>query len=276
MSSGSIYKLTCVSTGKCYVGQARDTKEKAGKPYSYGVTGRWNDHISCKRSTPLGLAIKAHGAKAFKVETLEANVPDSRLDECEAFWIAKLNTCTPNGYNKMRHARCRHRESSSIANFYAPTTVAVRLRQIKQGGVPHLIYVYLRQQNGKDIRIVFGQDENSTYANAVASAITFLNAFEMIPIDADPRILNSDAGEYDDKLARFDGRKVTIIRVAKFNSLAAVYIDKERICFGGKHTTYLDAVAKAQHFATALHEKHTDARLIDNTSKSATGGCSSS
>lgn len=276
MSTGAIYKLTCLPTGMCYVGQARDTKAKAGKPYAYGVAGRWNDHVSCVSSTPLGLAIQAHGAAAFRVETLEANVPDNRLDEREAFWIATLNTCVPNGYNKMRHARCRHRESSSLSEFYAPTTVAVRLRQINKEGAPHLIYAYLRQRDGKEVRVVFGQGAGSTYADAVQCATTFLESFATVPIEADPRILNPAAGEYDAKVARFDDRKISLIRVAKFNSLAAVYIDKDRVCFGGKHTTYADAVAKALQFANALLHKHPDARLEDNASKSATGGCSPS
>jgi len=276
MSTGAIYKLTCLPTGMCYVGQARDTKAKAGKPYAYGVAGRWNDHVSCVSSTPLGMAIRAHGAAAFRVDTLEANVSDHRLDEREAFWIASLNTCVPNGYNKMRHARCRHRESSSLAEFYAPTTVSVRLRQIKQGGEPHLIYAYLRQGDGKEVRIVFGQGSECTYAEAARSASTFLEPFADVPIEADPRILNPAAGEYDAKVARFDGRKVSLIRVAKFNSSAAVYIDKERICFGGKHTTYADAVAKALQFANALLQKHPDAQLVNDASKSATGGCSPS
>ena len=81
---GSIYKLTCTPTGLSYVGQTRDHKTKGGKPYAYGVIGRWNDHVSCVSSTPLGLAIQANGPGAFKVETLETGVAEDRLDEREA------------------------------------------------------------------------------------------------------------------------------------------------------------------------------------------------
>ena len=271
---GSIYKLTCVQNGLSYIGQTRDFKKKAGKPYAYGVTGRWNDHVSCVSSTPLGLAIQAHGPGAFTVETVEANVAEERLDEREAYWISELNTLIPNGYNKMRHGRCRHRDASSLSAFYAPRTVGIRLRQIRRNGEPHLIYAYLLQADGDEVRVVFGQGEASTYATATAEATTFLQAFEAVPIEADPRILNVNASEFDSKLARFDDITIGRIRVAKFNSLAAVYIDKERICFGGKKSTYEQAVQKALAFAHALQQKHPNVIIINDASKSATGGCS--
>jgi len=269
---GSIYKLTCV--GRSYIGQTRDTKMKGGKPYAYGVTGRWNDHVSCVSFTPLGIAIQTHGPGAFTVETVEAGVAEDRLDEREAHWISELNTLVPNGYNKMRHGRCRHRDASSLSVFYAPRTTGVRLRQIRRHGEPHLIYAYLRQHSGDEVRVVFGQGDSSTYATAVAEATTFLEAFASVPIEADPRVLNATASEYDAKLARFDDVTIGRIRVAKFNTLAAVYVDKERICFGGKHSTYEQAVEKALAFAHALLQKHPDAIVINDASKSATGGCS--
>jgi len=273
---GSIYKITCMTTGLSYVGQTRDTKTKAGKEYAYGVTGRWNDHVSCVASTPLGLAIQKHGPDAFKVETLEANVPDVRLDEREAYWITVCDTHVPNGYNKMRHGRCRHREATSLAEFYAPTTVGVKLRQIKRAGVPHLIYAYLRQTTGPEVRVVFGQGADSTYADAVHDATTFLEAFAAVPIEADPRILSTAATEYDAKLARYESTVVERVRVAKFNTLTAVYINKDRICFGGKHTAYEAAVEKAMAFAHALLQKHPEASFVNDASKSATGGCPTS
>ena len=276
MSTGSIYKLTCVTTGLSYVGQTRDTKSKAGKPYAYGVRGRWNDHVSCISSTPLGLAIQSPGAGAFKIEILETDIHEERLDEQEAHWIAELNTMVPNGYNKMRHGRCRHRDASSLSNFYAPRTIGVRLKQIKRNGEPHLIYAYLLQTTGEEVRLVFGQGESSTYAAAVADATHFLEAFESVPIESDPRILNPTASDYDSKLMRFDNLTVDRIRIAKFNNLAAVYVDKERVCFGGKKSTYEQAVEKARAFANLLLKKHPEATIIDNASKSATGGCPSS
>ena len=274
MSKGSIYKVYCWETEKAYIGQTRDMKYKGGVPYNYGIVGRWNDHLSCPATTPLGVAIAENGPDAFEIICLESGIDESRLDEREAYWIASEKTLHPNGYNVMRHGRCRHRTSSSLAEFYAPTTVGVRLRQIKRGGAPHLIYAYLDQNDGSEVRLVFGQGKDSSYTQAVSDAKSFLTPLSTIPIEADPRVLDSTATEYDTKLARFDDVTVNRIRLAKFNTLVAVYIDNQRICFGGKRTSYAEAVTKALTFAHALMAKHPTATLINDTSKSATGGCS--
>jgi hypothetical protein len=273
MSTGSIYRITCLSTGLSYVGQTRDTKTKAGKPYTYGITGRWNDHVSCTSSTPLGRAIQEYGSQNFNVDALETDVSEDRLDEREAYWIAKLNTCVPNGYNKMRHGRCRHRTDTSLAQFYVPTTVSISLRQIKRDGEPHLIYAYLTQHNGTEVRITFGQGASSGYADAVNDAKEFVSHFS-VPVSASASVFNPDAYEYEDKLTRYNDITIQRIRVAKFNSMAAVYIDKDRICFGGKHVDYETAVEKAEEYAKLLHNRHPDAVLANDASKSATGGCS--
>ena len=274
--TGSIYCATCGPTGLRYIGQTRDHKIKNGKPYVYGIKGRWNDHVSTVSSTPLHLAIQTHGSGAFTLTSIESGVPEERLDEREAHWIAELNTVVPNGYNKMRHGRCRHRESSSLSAFYAPITESVRVTQIERNGVPHLIHVYLQlKESGESARLVFGQGKGSRFADALSEVLEFLSVFDC-PIEMDPRIINPTASEYETKLQRFDGVNISKIRVAKFNNLAAVYIDKERICFGGKTITFEQAVEKARTFAHALIQKHTEATYIDSSSKSATGGCLSS
>jgi hypothetical protein len=270
---GSIYKLTCLPTGKSYIGQTRDTKTKAGREYAYGVLGRWNDHCSCPSGTPLGLAIAQYGPDQFKVETIESDIPESRLDEREAHWITSIGTLIPSGYNKMRHGRCRHRDSSTLGHYYAPLTVGVRVKQIKRDGEPHLIYTYLQLKNGEEVRIVFGQGSSSSYASAITEAKEFLEAFNTLPVDVDPRVFDSGASEYQTKLEQFDGQTIGRIRLGKFNTLCAVYVDRQRICFGGKRSTFEEAVAKAGMFANALHLRHPEAILINEMSKSATGGC---
>ena len=273
---GIIYKITCIPTGLSYIGQTSETKTKNGKPYAYGVVGRWNDHVSCVSSTPLGVAIQTFGRDSFSIETVENYVDDERLDEREAHWINELKTITPHGYNKMRHGRCRHRESSSVSDFYAPLTASIRLRQICKSGEPRLIYAYLQQKNGEEVRIIFGQGKNSAYSTAVEEANTFLESFPSVPVEADPRILNPDASPYETKIAQFDDTPVTKIRVAKFNTLVAVYVNTARVCFGGKRSTFEQSIEKALAFAHALLQKHPDAILSNTASKSATGDCLSS
>jgi hypothetical protein len=52
--SGAIYQITNVSTNLKYIGQATNLKYKNGKPYNYGATGRWSDHI-CSAKLPKSL-----------------------------------------------------------------------------------------------------------------------------------------------------------------------------------------------------------------------------
>lgn len=265
MSCGSIYCLTCETTGLKYIGQATDVKFKSGKPYSYGVTGRWNDHVSSHSTTPLNRAIQEHGQDAFTIETLEADVPDERLDEREAHWISELNTVVPNGYNKMRHSRCRHRESTSLSAFYAPITESCVARQVKKNGDPHLIHLYLHLKDDKgDVRLVFGQGKDSSYDKADAEFKLFISGFESVPIEMDPRIIDTTVSKYEEKLMRFDGIEISKIRIAKFNTLAAVYIDKTRICFGGKSSTFEQAVEIAKNFAEELLNRHPEAIIVNS------------
>lgn len=273
---GSIYKVLCHSTGLGYIGQAQYTKTKNGKCYAYGVKGRWDDHCSCVSETPLGIAIQTYGRDKFVVTTLEVDVPLGRLDEREAYWIASEGTIVPLGYNKMQHGRCRHRPSSSLSLFYAPITVGVELRQIKRNGEPMLIYAYLTLTSGKQVRLTFGQGKGCVYADAVRSACEFLEPFSSVSIDVDPQVLDLTVSPSDERVSRFDSAKIERIRIAKFNHLVAVYVDKERTCFGGKHGTFEESVAKARAFANTLLQKHREARLVDIMSKSATGGCLSS
>lgn len=86
----SIYKITNTVTGRLYVGQTEITlnkrfiqhkgKSKTGHEYLYK-------------------SMRKHGCEVFTIELLESlNSPDV-MDEREIYWIAKLGTLIPNGYN---------------------------------------------------------------------------------------------------------------------------------------------------------------------------------
>ena len=86
---GFIYKITSPSN-KLYVGQTRRIPEK-----------RWKQH--CQESRPgkthaLSNAIRKYGAENMKFEVIE-ECPDDMLNEREHYWIEKLNSLRPNGYN---------------------------------------------------------------------------------------------------------------------------------------------------------------------------------
>ena len=84
-----IYKITNTINSKQYVGQTTKT-----------LMERFDAHESKSKyvDTYLYRAIRKYGLPAFTIEVLEEVEPEL-LSERERFWIAKLNTLIPNGYN---------------------------------------------------------------------------------------------------------------------------------------------------------------------------------
>jgi group I intron endonuclease len=85
-----IYKLTCVSTGKSYIG------------FSNNPDFRWK-HGHCQAATQgskymLHNAIRKYGPDSFKREILD-EVDDSAKGLMETMYIVIFNTYMPNGYN---------------------------------------------------------------------------------------------------------------------------------------------------------------------------------
>lgn len=280
---GSIYKVTNKSTNKSYVGQTQDTKTKDGKPYKYGVAGRWADHVSsaykgCK--TPLAQAIMEYGADDFVLTTLESSITEERLDEREAHWIAAEKTQVPDGYNVMKHSRCKHRTDTTLADHYLPTTTKVRLTLVKRSGVLRLVYLYLDQRDKEPVRLVFGQGAGDTFESALAEAQEFAAIFARNGIDVYEEKKDDPLGKYSEKIEQFRSATIQRIRIAKFNTLVALHIKTTdgdtRMCFGGKSVTHEDAYKIAVNVKNKIMEiaAHTTNVLFeDNVSRSATGGC---
>lgn len=86
MVYGVIYVITNLLTGMKYVGQTtRSLKE------------RFREHM--KSDYLIGRAIRHYGVENFTVEVIEECATPEQLNEREIFWIAKLNTKHPHGYN---------------------------------------------------------------------------------------------------------------------------------------------------------------------------------
>ena len=83
-----VYKITNLLNGKIYIGQTtRNIKE------------RWRSHCNRKDSkSAITNAIKKYGKENFKLEIVE-KVSIKNIDKRETYWIRKLNTIAPNGYN---------------------------------------------------------------------------------------------------------------------------------------------------------------------------------
>ena len=90
---GLIYKITCLPTGRSYIGKTRSTQQQ-----------RWYQHCSdAKRGSDIGFhqAIQEHGREAFEVETLQEweDVSNEALNAAEGHFIGEYNTFDE-GYNR--------------------------------------------------------------------------------------------------------------------------------------------------------------------------------
>jgi group I intron endonuclease len=86
-----IYKITNKINSKIYVGQTSKT-----------IEDRLQRHIKeakKKRNRYLYDAMNHYGYDNFIIEVIETDVDKNNIDDKETFWIKKLNTLIPNGYN---------------------------------------------------------------------------------------------------------------------------------------------------------------------------------
>lgn len=260
--SGVIYQITCNSTKLKYIGQATNFKYKNDKPYNYGATGRWNDHVSTSktRDTPLCNVIKQYGKKDFTIEVIEEAPLDS-LDEREAYWMSKLNTIHPNGYNIATHSRNRHRDTSNLDVFYKDRVKSALISPIKKDGEFKMAYVYLTLNDDSQERLAFGQKSDSTYEDAINEVNEFITKLKC-PYTTSTNYSNTLSEKYASKLIEFKDKEITSVHITTASKLIAVYIgtsemklnsEHKRICFGGKTITKEDAYDIAKQFVAELN-----------------------
>lgn len=81
-----VYKITCKTNNKIYIGSTKLSKEKR-----WGDLSSSSSHLSCVRKgkdTPLYNDIKKYGAENFVLETLEIITGDRhKAYERETYWI---------------------------------------------------------------------------------------------------------------------------------------------------------------------------------------------
>ena len=85
-----VYAITHRESGRSYVGQTR------GKAFR-----RWQFHCapSNKNKRGIGGALRKYGKGAFDFAVIDIAESNEQLDHKEKFWITKLQTMSPNGFN---------------------------------------------------------------------------------------------------------------------------------------------------------------------------------
>lgn len=86
--NGIIYYIYHIESGRGYVG-------KHNKP---DPMRRFKGHLKYNQN-PIGLALRKYGKETFKVIIIDRGTSNEELYTKEIYWIAKLNTLAPNGYN---------------------------------------------------------------------------------------------------------------------------------------------------------------------------------
>ena len=138
-----IYKITNISNGKIYVGQAVSHILNHKRYRPYGHEGRFRCHISEAFSTKknqshyLNNAIRKYGVTDFMVELIECCEVE-KADEREIHYIKELNSLFPNGYNLKNggsvftHSdESKKRLSIGVVNYFKDKK-AERFKDIKQ------------------------------------------------------------------------------------------------------------------------------------------------
>lgn len=125
-----IYKITCISNNKIYVGQtvSHILNHEAYRPF--GIEGRFRGHISeafsskKNQSHYLNNAIRKYGVENFTITLIE-RCKKENADERERYNILELNSLFPHGYNLkiggQNFIHCdesKKRVSNGVMNYY--------------------------------------------------------------------------------------------------------------------------------------------------------------
>lgn len=100
---GQIYKATCKTSGKSYVGQTRSHTINRMGYRDHGYLKRWEAHVVEAHNPNATQCIALYGAHDFVVELIDTcgieHDDISDLNYLESYYIEKFNTTVPNGYN---------------------------------------------------------------------------------------------------------------------------------------------------------------------------------
>lgn len=124
-----IYKITNLINGKCYVGQTRTTLQE-----------RWKHHRHSHGCSAIHSALIKYGFDNFTIEEIDQANTQEELNQKEQYWIGKLNTLSPNGYNLTTGGESpnwcnesKMRMSESKKGTYPSEETRTLLSEVKKG-----------------------------------------------------------------------------------------------------------------------------------------------
>jgi group I intron endonuclease len=189
-----IYKITNLTTDKCYVGQAVSHILNHKRYRPYGHEGRFRCHVSEAFSTKknqchyLNNSIRKHGVEDFVVELLEC-CEISEANDREIHYIQQFNTLFPNGYNLKNGGsvfthtdESKKRVSNGVAKYYEDQKYErfanikmlydnneSYIKPLKRNGLQYGWYVYIERHKAD-----FG-GVHISLEDSKAQAVAFIN-----------------------------------------------------------------------------------------------------
>lgn len=279
MNLGHIYVIKNTINDNLYVGQT--VKFRKNKKKEFGYLGRFKEHIYASKNPTYHIdrMIKLLGSNNFSVELIEeCNM--NELDDKEIYYIKKINTLHPNGYNIVcgnPHKNSNPEEASKkLKEYYsnnenkkkhsevhlnnfnkvsAKNLILVEIKPIKQYSIEKLVYIYFKYNDGKLIRRRYGGihiefEENYKRCLSDLKKIHIPNN-ECKVMDY---IKNQNLSQVIKITNVGDIIKIEL-KLYKFkpNNMIALFLhnstkNKKRIVFGGKTIEILDAFNRAIQF----------------------------
>lgn len=112
---GIVYQALCIPSGKSYVGQTIRPLEVRWKAHRYTLEG-------CRA---LKAAIRKYGAESFVLSVLDTATSQEDLNQKEAYWIDRLGTISPGGYNLLQYDSGRKAPSAETREKMRQAKLAV-------------------------------------------------------------------------------------------------------------------------------------------------------
>ena len=186
-----IYKITNLTTEKCYVGQAVSHILNHNRYRPYGRDGRFRCHVSEAFSTKknqchyLNNSIRKYGVEDFTVELLECCEISDATDR-EIHYIKLFDALFPKGYNLKNGGNVfthtdesKKRVSNGVAKYYESQKYdrfanikklndnnELYIKPLKRNGLQYGWYVYIERQKADFGGVHISLEESKVQASA--------------------------------------------------------------------------------------------------------------